>query len=163
MKENFIQVKEDNIQRFRFKDKFGKETNCVLEFDMEDIEMPLKINKSNFEHKKNMQWIKNQFVIIEKKDNGKQEGLISWKQAQQINAMKEFYKREIEILDLVIGEGKTNEILKDVMHRKPYYSMFEDINELLKPIIPLLKNATDDVINKVKEKYGKVEQSDVLE
>jgi len=49
------------------------------------------------------------------------------------------------------------------MHRKPYYSMFEDINELLKPIIPLLKNATDDVINKVKQKYGKQEQSDVLE
>ena len=59
---------------------------------------------------------------------------------------------------MILGEGKTNEILK-VMKRKPYYSMFEDIIGMLEPIMPKLKQNTDDIINKIKDKYTKKEEN----
>ena len=51
MKE-YVQLKEDNLLRVIIKDKNGNETNCELVFDIEDIEMPLKVSKSEYEHRK---------------------------------------------------------------------------------------------------------------
>ena len=60
---------------------------------------------------------------------------------------------------MFLGKGGTAKLLNG---RKPYYSMYEDISEMLKPILPLLQKSTDDIINKVKEKYANVKE-DVLE
>ena len=159
--EDFIQLPKNNVVRYGIKDENGNVIDCVLEFDVEDIEMPLKVSKAEFQHKKNLQWLRNQFLIIDKKDNGKNDGLISWKQRQQLEAFSEFYKKEIEIIDLIIGEGNTKKIL-NAMHRKPYYSMFEDINDLLEPILPKLQTTTDDIIKKIEDKY-KIKEDNVIE
>ena len=45
--EEFIQLKEDNVLKVKIKDKDGKDTGCQLQFDLEDIEMPLKVSKIN--------------------------------------------------------------------------------------------------------------------
>ena len=156
MKE-YVQLKEDNLLRVIIKDKNGNETNYELVFAIEDIEMPLKVSKSEYEHRKNVDWVKNQFIIIDKKQD-KQDGLLTLKQRLKLEAFKEYYQKEIDALDLILGEGKTNEILK-VMKRKPYYSMFEDIIGMLEPIMPKLKQNTDDIINKIKDKYTKKEEN----
>lgn len=156
MKE-YIQLKEDNILRVSIKDKEGNDTGCELVFDLEDIEMPLKASKMEYEHRKNLEWIRNQFIIIEKKQD-KEDGILTYKERLKLEAFKEFYGKEIEALDLLLGEGKTAEILK-AMKRKPYYSMFDDINDMLEPIIPKLQKTTDDVVNKVKQKYTKKEEN----
>ena len=157
----YIQLNKDNILRIGIKNQNGKKTDCVLEFDVEDIEWPLRINKCEFEHNKNLQSLKNQFAIIDKKEDRKSNGLLTWKQSQKIMAYKEFYEKDMKALDLVLGEGKTQEIL-NVMRRKPYYSMFEDIFALINPILPKLKKTTDDITNKIKQKYDKKEDN-VLE
>ena len=41
MTDNFIQLQEDNILRLEIKDSEGKPTGEHLEFDLEDIELPL--------------------------------------------------------------------------------------------------------------------------
>lgn len=156
MKE-YVQLKEDNILRVMVKDKDGNDTDCVLFFDIEDIELPLRISKSAYEHKKNMDWIKNQFIIIDKKQD-KQDGLLSLRERLKLEAFKEFYEKEMIAIDLIIGEGKTKEILA-IMKRKPYYSMFEDITDMLEPIMPKLQQTADDVIDRVKEKYTKKEEN----
>ena len=65
--------------------------------------------------------------------------------------LQEFYKREMEALDLFLGQNGTNKLLNG---RKPYYSMYEDISEILEPIMPKLKLRADDIVNKIKEKYS---------
>ena len=154
---NVIKLNRDNILRLGIQTADGEDTGEVLEFDLEDIELPLNASKMEYEHRKNLEWLRNQFVIIEKKQD-KQDGLLSYHERLKMEAFKEFYMKEIKTIDLLLGEGKTEQILK-AMHRKPYYSMFDDITDMLEPIIPKLEKTTDDIISKIKSKYTKKEEN----
>ena len=147
---DFIQLKKDNILRIGIKDTEGNDTGEHLEFDMEDIELPLRINQCEFQHRKNLQYLKTEFAIIEKKEDKKGKFILSWKEEEKIKIFQEFYKREMEALDLFLGKNGTKKILNG---RNPYYSMYDDIGEILEPILPKLKLRTDDIISKIKNKY----------
>ena len=157
--ENFIQLKKDNILRIGIKTADGKDTGEHLEFDMEDVELPLRLNECEAQHRKNINDLKMKTLLIDKKEDKKGKKILSWKEEEKIKLFKEFYEKEMESLDLFLGKGGTAKLLNG---RKPYYSMYEDISEMLKPILPLLQKSTDDIINKVKEKYSNVKE-DVLE
>ena len=157
--ENFIQLKKDNILRIGIKTADGKETGEHLEFDMEDVELPLRLNECEAQHRKNINDLKMKVLLIDKKEDKKGKKILSWKEEEKIKLFKEFYEKEMKSLDLFLGEGGTAKLLNG---RKPYYSMYEDISDMLKPILPLLQKSTDDIINKVKEKYANVKE-DVLE
>lgn len=157
--ENFIQLKKDNILRIGIKTADGKDTGEHLEFDMEDVELPLRINECEAQHRKNINDLRMKTLLIDKKEDKKGKKILSWKEEEKIKLFKEFYEKEMESLDLFLGKGGTAKLLNG---RKPYYSMYEDISEMLKPILPLLQKSTDDIINKVKEKYANVKE-DVLE
>ena len=155
-----IQLKKDNILRIGIKDANGIETGEHLEFDLEDIELPLRLNQCEAQHRKNLEFMKMQFVIIDKKEDKKGKYLLSWKEEEKIKVLQEFYKRETEALDLFLGKDGTKKLLNG---RNPYYSMYEDINEMLEPILPKLKLRTEDIINKVKQKYNDKKETDVLQ
>lgn len=158
---DFIQLKKDNILRIGIRDAEGKETGEHLEFDMEDIELPLKINDCESKHKKNLAFLKSQFIIIDKKEDKKGKFILTWKEEEKIKVLQEFYKREMEALDLFLGDNGTKKLLNG---RKPYYSMYEDINDILKPILPKLKINVNDITNKIKAKYSNSEdEKNVLE
>ena len=161
MKNDFIQLKKDNILRIGIKDIQGNDTGEHLEFDLEDIELPLRLNECEAKHRKNLEYLRNQFVIIDKKEDKKGKFILSWKEEEKLKILQEFYKREMEALDLFLGQNGTNKLLNG---RKPYYSMYEDINDMLVPILPKLKLKADDIANKIKEKYSnKVAEKNVLE
>jgi hypothetical protein len=158
---DFIQLKKDNILRIGIKDIEGNDTGEHLEFDMEDIELPLRLNECEARHRKNLEFLKMQFVIIDKKEDKKGKFILSWKEEEKLKVLQEFYKRETEALDLFLGQNGTNKLLNG---RKPYYSMYEDINDMLVPILPKLKLKADDIANKIKEKYSnKATEKNVLE
>ena len=158
---DFIQLKKDNILRIGIKDIEGNDTGEHLEFDMEDIELPLRLNECEARHRKNLEFLKMQFVIIDKKEDKKGKFILSWKEEEKLKVLQEFYKREMEALDLFLGQNGTNKLLNG---RKPYYSMYEDINDMLVPILPKLKLKPDDIANKIKEKYSnKATEKNVLE
>lgn len=157
--ENFIQLKKDNILRIGIKTSDGVDTGEHLEFDMEDIELPLRLNQSELEHKKNLQNLKMQIMVIDKKQDKKGKQMLSWKEEEKIKAYKDFYNKEMKALDLFLGEGGTLKLLNG---RKPYYSMYEDIGEIIEPIMPLIKQRTDNIISNIKEKYAN-KQSDVIQ
>lgn len=158
---DFIQLKKDNILRIGIKDIQGNDTGEHLEFDMEDIELPLRLNECEAKHRKNLEYLRNQFVIIDKKEDKKGKFILSWKEEEKLKILQEFYKREMEALDLFLGQNGTNKLLNG---RKPYYSMYEDINDMLVPILPKLKLKADDIANKIKEKYSnKATEKNVLE
>ena len=152
-KENFIQLKKDSILRFGIKDSDGNDTGEHLEFDMEDINLAIRLNECDEKHRKNLEFLRNQFVIIDKKEDKKGKKILSWKEEEKLKVLQEFYKREMEALDLFLGENGTKKLLNG---RNPYYSMYEDINDILKPILPKLKLRADDIAKKIKDKYSNV-------
>ena len=155
-----IQLKKNNILRIGIKDSNGIDTGEHLEFDLEDIELPLRLNQCDAQHKKNLDFLKNQFIIIDKKEDKKGKFLLSWKEEEKLKVLQEFYKREMEALDLFLGKDGTKKLLNG---RNPYYSMYEDINEILEPVLPKLKLRPDDIVGKVKEKYKDKKETDVLQ
>ena len=139
--ENDIQLrvkKSDSVLKFKLLDEDGNDTGEYLQFDVEDM-------GSAF-------YIKNQLYIINKKEDHKGKKLLSANEEAVNRAWNEFFRREMEALDLFIGKGKTQVIL-NIMGREPYMSMFEDITELIDPIIPVLEKAYSDFKNKIEEKY----------
>lgn len=158
--EEFIQLKKDNILRIGIKDQYGVETGEHLEFDLEDIELPLKYDKSIFEHRKNLEYLRNQDVIISKKQDKAGKGILSSNDREKINVLKEFFKREESALDLFIGEGGTKKLLNG---RRPYYSMYDEFSEVLEPIMPKLDLKMSDIEAKIKSKYSNKEEDNVLE
>lgn len=157
---NVIQLKKDSILRIGIKDANGVDTGEHLEFDLEDISLPLRLNECDEKHRKNLEFLKNQFIIIDKKEDKKGKKILSWKEEEKIKVLQEFYKREMEALDLFLGQGGTRKLLNG---RNPYYSMYEDISEMLEPILPKLKLRADDIANRIKEKYSNKKETDVLQ
>lgn len=148
---DFIQLKKDNIFRVGIMDTNGVDTGQHLEFDLEDVELALKLNQSEAQHRKNIEFLKSQFIIIDKKQDKKGKFILSWKEEEKLKILKEFYKREMDALDLFLGKDGTKKILNG---RNPYYTMYEDINEILAPIMPKLKIRAQDIKEKIIKKYS---------
>lgn len=158
--EKFIQLGKDNILRLKIRTYEGKETGEVIEIDTEDIEYPLRISESQKLHEKNLRGLQNKLKFIEQQPDKKGKFVLSWKDEEEYKAYAEFYRREMEAIDLIIGEGATKKLLNG---RKPYLSMYKEISEILKnQIYPYLKVNMTEISNKIKEIYS-TDKSDVIE
>lgn len=167
MIDNNIKIKDTDILRIGLQnskgepilDKKGETVHWV--FDLADIELPLKYNKLESRHKQNLEWVRNQFIIIDKKQDVKGKYLLSKNEEEKIRAMNEFYKKEEELLDVFLGKGGVKKYLNG---RNYYWDMFDDINEALEPLLPLFQNTMDNIGNRIKDKYSKSQtEENVLE
>ena len=161
MTDNFIQLKKDNLLRLKIVTDKGEETGEELVFDLEDIELPLKYQEITEKEKKNKEWLRNQFLIIEKRQDVKGKKLLSKNEEDKIRALNEFYKKEVEILNLFLGDNGVEKLLNG---RKLGWTTLDEIDELIeKQIAPKLNITMEDITKKVKEKYGsKTEDKEVL-
>lgn len=163
--ENYIKIKpkkdilklgimdeNDNI----VKDNNGNE--IYLEFDLADIELPIKYNKCVTMINEAKKELKLQMVIIDKKQDHKGKGLLTSNEESKVKAVRDFYKKMELAMDLFLGEGGTRKYLNG---RKPYYEMFDDIGEALKPYEDKFRLTITDMTERIKNKY-KVIESDVL-
>lgn len=161
--EDFIQLGKRNVLRFGIKDENGNEKKdkdgnpVYIEFDQEDIELPLKYNKCEFLIRKAQEDLKWDFMIIEKHQDVKGKMLLSKNEEDKIKAMQKYYKTMEEAMDLFLGKGGVQKIFGDAR----YLSMFDDLNKALEPILPKLKVNMDDIIKRIKDKY-KEQDKDVL-
>lgn len=160
-KERIIQLKDsESVIYVKINDSEGKDTGVRIVFDLEDFDLPLNLNKSEAMHRKNLESLRNAFIIIDKKEDKKGKFLLSWKEEERIKEVKSFYEKEMKAMDLLIGEGKTQEILT-AMGRKPYYLMFDDIMELIDPVLPEMDKSADILIERIKDKYH-ISEEEVL-
>lgn len=160
MKDNFIQLNKDNILRLGIKTADGQDTGEHLEFDLEDIELPLKYQDLLDQEKKNRQHLKNQITIIEKRQDVKGKKLMSKNEEDKIRAINEFYQKEVEVLNGFLGERGVEKLLNG---RKIGWTTLEEIDELItKQIAPYLKENMTSITDKIKKKYGSKEETDVL-
>ena len=157
---DYIQLKPSSVQRFGIKTEDGVDTGEYIEIDIEDIDLPQRADECNKKHMENVRELNNQRIIINKREDHKGKGeLYSDNEKALLKAVKDFYRKEEEALDEFIGEGATRKLLNG---RKPYVTMYEDINNYIEQIAPILAQNRDKIIDRIREKYGKEEEDDII-
>ena len=161
--DNEIQLKDnENILKLKIKDNEGKYTGEMLVFNLEDIELPLRLQQMEEEDKKNRASLRNQFNIIDKKQDHKGKKLFSANEEAKIKAMQDFYKKEIEIYNMFLGENGVQKLLNG---RALSWSTLEEIDEIIEQVIlPKLEISADNIKKKIIKKYGNPnKRDDVIE
>lgn len=158
--DNEIQLKKDNILRLRIRDAEGNDTGNSLEFDLEDIELPIRLQEMSEKDKKNRIDTQNKLKILAKKQDHKGRKLLSYKEEEKIKIMQEFYKKEVEIYNMFLGENGVQKLLNG---RKLGWSTLEEIDEIIsEAILPKLKMNEEDIKAKIMKKYSN-KRDDVIE
>jgi len=163
MTDNFIQLGKSGVLRFNIRTDEGVDTGEYLEFDMEDIELPLIYQEIGERLKKNQDKLKNQLLIINKRQDVKGKKLLSKNQEDEIRAVRDFVNEQVNIYNMFLGKNGVQKLLNG---RKPTYEMFEYIDEIIeKQIMPHLNFNIETIKDKIKNKYKKdnEEEIEVLE
>lgn len=156
--ENFIQLSKDDVLRLEIRTNDGKSTGEFLEFDLEDIELPLKYQEMSEMEKRNQQNLRNQFLIIDKRQDVKGKKLLSKNEEDKIKALNDFFKKEEEIYDMFLGKGGVKKLLNG---RKMGWTSLKNIDEIIKKqIMPHFDLSMERITNKVKEKYSQSKNKD---
>lgn len=164
--DNIIKLNKDNILRLKIVTSEGEETGEVLEFDLQDIEMPLRYQELIEKDKKNKECLRNQMLIIDKRQDVKGKKLLSKNEEDKIKALNEFFNKEIEVYNMFLGENGVQKLLNG---RKIGWTTLQEIDEIIeKQIQPYLETNMKDITELVKEKYGQAvdkskEQIEVVE
>ncbi len=158
--DNYIQLKNDDILRLRIRDEEGNDIGECLEFNLEDIELPLRLQEMLEKDKKNRIDTRNKLKILEKKQDKKGKKLLSYKQEEEIRILQDFYKKEVEIYNMFLG---TNGVQKLLNGRALSWNTLEEIDEIInKSILPKLKMTEENITKKIMNKYGD-KRDDVIE
>ncbi len=165
MKENFIQLNENDVLRLEIRTNDGKSTGEYLEFDLEDIELPLKYQELVEKDKKNKENLKNQILIIGKRQDVKGKKLLSKNEEDKIKAINDFFNKEKEIYNIFLGENGVDKLLNG---KKLGWTSLQEIDEIIeKQIMPRIDIKVENITEKIKQKYDLAsknkEQVEVIE
>ena len=152
MKENYIQLNKSDVLHLGIRTEDGKDTGEYLEFDLTDIEMPLKFQELIEKDKKNKENLRNQFILIEKRQDVKGKKLLSKNEEDKIRALNNFFNKEKEIYNIFLGERGVEKLLNG---RKLGWNSLQEIDEIIeKQISPHLDINMEKITNKIKAKYS---------
>lgn len=160
---NIIQLKESkDILRLRIKDEDGNDTGNFLEFNLGDLDYLLVLQDMMEADKKNREYLKNQYTIIDKKEDHKGKKLFSSNEEAKIKATNEFYKKEAEIYDMFLGKDGVKKLLNG---RKLTLGTLDEIDEIIEEVIlPKLQIKAEDIKKDIMAKYSnKAKRDDVIE
>lgn len=161
MEQKQIRLKDDDTLKLEIVDSNGISTGEFLEFQLEDIELPFKYQEIVERLKKSRQNLKNQFTIIEKKQDHKGKKLMSSNEEEKLKALNNFYKEQVEIYNIFLGENGVQKLLNG---RKLRWTTLSEIDELIeKQIAPQLDLTMKDITKKIKSKYSSKKEDNVLE
>jgi hypothetical protein len=152
MTDNVIKLNKSDILKLEIVTDKDESTGEYLEFDLEDIELPLKYQELLEKDKKNKENLRNQMVIIDKRQDVKGKKLLSKNQEDKIKALNEFFKKEVEIYNMFLGDNGVQKLLHG---RKIGWTTLQEIDNIIdKQIIPNLDISMDKITEKVKKKYS---------
>jgi hypothetical protein len=153
MTDNVIKLNKDDVLRLEIRTSDDIPTGEYLEFDLEDIELPLRYQELIEKDKKNKEHLKNELTIIEKRQDVKGKKLLSKNEEDKIKALNDFYNKEIEVYNMFLGE---NGVQKLLCGRKIKWTTFEEIDRIIEEqILPHINISMDKITDKIKNKYGK--------
>ena len=151
MTDNFIQLKESDVLTLKIKTSDGKETGEELIFDLEDIELPLKYQEMAERDRKNKEYLRNQMVIIGKREDVKGKKLLSKNTEDKIKALNDFFNKEVEVYNMFLGKNGVQKLLNG--RRVGWTSLASIDNIIEKQIAPYLDLSMSTIPDKIKEKY----------
>lgn len=158
---NSIRLKNENILKLEIEDENGVKTGEFLEFDLEDIELPFKYQEIIEKLKKSRKYLQNQFTIIDKKQDHKGKKLMSSNEEEKLKALNNFYKEQVEIYNIFLGENGVQKLLNG---RSLRWTTLSEIDEIIeRQIAPRLNMTMDDITKKIKSKYSNKKEDNVLE
>ena len=161
MTDNYIQLGKSNLLVIGIKTDQGEDTGEKLIFDLEDVELPLKMQEVIERNKKNNELFKNKISLIQERKDNKGKKLLSKNEEDIIKATKEYIDKEVENFNLFLGENGVQKLLNG---RKPgIESLFEVEDIIVNQIQPLLDSKMDDIMEKMKAKYSKKEKPEIEE
>ena len=161
--DNVIQLKQaKDVLRLKIKDENGNDTGNFLEFNLGDLDYLLILQDMMEADKKNRAYLKNQYDIINKKEDHKGKKLFSANEEAKIKATNEFYKKEAEIYDMFLGKDGVKKLLNG---RKLTPGTLDEIDEIIeKAILPKLQIKAEDIKKDIMAKYSnKTKRDDVIE
>lgn len=159
--DNVIRLKEnDNILKLRIVDEDGNDTGEMLRFNLEDIELPLKYQEIIERDKKARTHLKFRMDEIARTPDKKGKKLLSANEEAQIKATQDFYKEEVQIYNMFLGENGVQKLLNG---RELSWGTLEEIDEIIEQaILPKLKVNAESIKNKIMKKYSD-KKDDVIE
>ena len=151
MTDNFVQLKKTNLLRLGIKDVDGNDTGEYLEFQLDDIELPLRYQELIEMDKKNRTNLRNQMLIIDKREDVKGKKLFSKNEEDKIKATNDFFKKEAEVYDMFLGKDGVKKLLNG---QKLGFGSLAMIDELIEQQIkPYLDKNMEDITKEIKERY----------
>lgn len=162
MTENFIQLSKGDVLRLQIRTEDGKDTGEYLEFDLGDIELPLRYQELIEKDKKNKENLRNQMLIIDKREDVKGKKLLTKNEEDKIKALNEFFIKEIAVYNMFLGARGVEKLLNG---RKFTWTTLQEIDEIIeKQIAPHLDISMKKITDKIKEKYNQaVKKSEDIE
>lgn len=161
MTDNFIKLGKSDILRLEIRTDEGEITGEYLEFDLEDIELPLKYQELIEKDKKNKENLRNQLLIIDKRQDVKGKKLLSKNEEDKLKALNEFFNKEKEVYNLFLGERGVEKLLNG---RNLGWTSLQEIDEIIaKQIAPKLDLNMVKINDKIKAKYGVKKDEEVIE
>lgn len=150
MTDNTIKLNDSEVLTLKIETKDGKEIG-ELTFDLEDIEIPLRYQEMLEKDKKNKENLRNQLVVIDKRQDVKGKKLLSRNEEDKIRALNDFFKKEIEVYNMFLGENGAEKLLNG---RKIGWTTLQEIDDIIeKQIAPYIDIDMKRITDKVKEKY----------
>ena len=162
MIDNVIKLNKDSVFRLGIQTSDGKDTGEFLEFQLDDIELPLRYQELIEKDKKNKERLRNQMLIIDKREDVKGKKLLSKNEEDKIKALNEFFIKEVEVYNMFLGARGVEKLLNG---RKFTWTTLQEIDEIIeKQIAPHLDMNMENITKKVKEKYSQaVKKSEDIE
>jgi hypothetical protein len=160
--ENIIKLNKDSVFRLGIQTSDGKDTGEFLEFQLDDIELPLRYQELIEKDKKNKEQLRNQMLIIDRRQDVKGKKLLTKNEEDKIRALNEFFMKEIQVYNMFLGPRGVEKLLNG---RKFTWTTLQEIDEIIeKQIAPHIDINMKKITDKVKEKYSQaVKKSEDIE
>ena len=152
MMDNVIKLNKKDTLKLKIQTDEGIDTGEYLEFDLEDIELPLRYQELVEKDKKNKEYLRNQMLIIDKRQDVKGKKLLSKNEEDKIKAINEFFIKEIKVYNMFLGPRGVEKLLNG---RKFTWTTLQEIDEIIeKQISPYLDMTMEKITDKIKKKYS---------
>lgn len=160
MKDYTIQLEDKNTITFKIYNSEGKDTGEVLKFNLDDVELPLKIQEIQERIKKSRINLSNQAKLIQSRPDKKGKKLMSANEEALMKLARDFFKEQAEIYNQFLGKDG----VKKLLCGNPLgWTTLKKIDTIIEEkIMPELDVSMNNIMNEIKEIYKETEDDKIL-
>lgn len=152
MTDNVIKLNNNKTLKLKIETSDGKDTGEYLEFNFNDVTLLLKYQDMIEKERKNREWIRNQALILQKRDDVRGKKLLSRNEEELLKSVKVFFDREIDIYNMFLGENGVQKLLNG---NPLEWTTLREIDKIIdEQIAPHFDDALTNTIAKIKDAYS---------